>query len=66
MVKEINVNLDLIEIFSLKKSSTFSLDLSQLNTFKNINFTKDLKHFQYGEFKTRLKIIKKTGSILFR
>ena len=58
MFQEIDVNLDLTEIFDLKKSSTCSLGLSLLNTFENINITEALKHFQYGEFKTRLKFIK--------
>ena len=58
MLQEFDVNLDLAEIFSLKKSSTCSPGLNLMNTFENINITEALKHFQYGEFKTRLKFIK--------
>ena len=57
VVQEIDFDVDLTAVFSLKKISTCSQGLSQLNTFKNINITEALKHFQYGEFKTRLNFI---------
>ena len=58
MVQEADIDLDLIAVFSLKKSSSCSSDLNPLNTFQNINITEILKHFRYGEFKKRLKFIK--------
>ena len=58
MVQEVDIDGDLTAVFSLNKSSSCSSDLSPLNTFENINISEDLKHFQYGEFKTRLKFIK--------
>ena len=58
VVQEVDIEVDLTAVFSLKKSSSCSLDLSPLNTFQNINITEALNHFQYGEFKTRLKFIK--------
>ena len=58
MLQEFDINLDLTEIFSLKKSPICSPDLNPLNTFRNINTTEALKHFQYGEFKIRFKFTK--------
>ena len=58
MVQEVDVDVDLTAVFSLKKNSSCSSDLSPLNTFQKINITEALKHFQYGEFKTRFKFIK--------
>ena len=58
MVQEVDIDVDLTAVFSLNKSSSCSSDLNPLNTFDNINITEALKHFQYGEFKTRLKFIK--------
>ena len=58
MVQEVDIDVDLTAVFSLKKSSSCSLDLNPLNIFENINITETLKHFQYGEFKTRFKFIK--------
>ena len=58
MSQEFDVNLDLTEVFSFKKSPITVQTLAQLNTFRNINTTEVLKHFQYGEFKTRLKFTK--------
>ena len=51
VLQELDVDLDLIEIFSLKISSTCSPGLKRLSTFGNINITEDLKNFQYSEFK---------------
>ena len=58
VVKEIDIDVDLTAVFSLKKSSPCISDLNPLNTFENINITEALKHFRYGEFKTRFKFIK--------
>ena len=58
VVQKVDIDVDLIAVFSLQKSSSCSSDLSQLNTFQNINITEAQKHFQNGEFKTRLKFIK--------
>ena len=59
MEQEINIDVDLTAVFTLKKSSPCSSDLSPLNTFQKINnITEALKHFRYGEFKTRFKFIK--------
>ena len=46
MLQEFDVNLDLTEIFSLKKSSICSPGLNPFNIFGNINITEALKHFQ--------------------
>ena len=45
MLQEFDVNLDLTEIFSLKKSPICSPDLNPLNIFKNININEALKYF---------------------
>ena len=59
VVQEVDIDADLTVVFSLKKSSSCSSDLSPIeHIFLNINITEVLKHFQYGEFKTRLKFIK--------
>ena len=58
MLQEFDVNLDLTETFTLKKSPVCSPGLNSLNTFRYINITEALKHFQYGEFKARFKFIK--------
>ena len=58
VVQEVNIDVDLTAVFSLKKSSSCSSDLNPLNTSENINITEALKKFWYGEFKTRLKFIK--------
>ena len=58
VIQEVDIDVDLTAVFSLKKSSPCISYLSPLNTFENINITEALKHFQYGEFKTRLKSIK--------
>ena len=58
MVQEVDIDVDLTVVFSFKKGSSCSSDLSPLNLFENINITEALKHFQYGEFKTILKFIK--------
>ena len=58
MVQEVDIDVYLTAVFSLKKSSSCSSDLNPLNTSENINITEALKHFKYGEFKTRLKFIK--------
>ena len=58
MLQELDTDLDLTAVFSLKKSPACSSSLIQLSTFGNININKDLKHFQYGRFETRLKFIK--------
>ena len=58
VVQEVNIDVDLTAVFSLKKISSCSSDISPLNTFENININEALKHFRYGEFKTRLKFIK--------
>ena len=58
MVQEVDIDVDLTAVFSLKKSLSCSSDLSPLNAFQNINITEALKHFRYGEFKARLKFIK--------
>ena len=57
-MQEVDIDVDLTAVFSLKKSSSCSSNLSPLNTSENINITEALKHFRYVEFKTRLKIIK--------
>ena len=56
--QEVDIDVDLTAVFSLKKNLPWSSDLSPLNTFENINITEALKNFRYGEFKTRLKFIK--------
>ena len=58
MLQEIEIDADLTAVFSLKKSSICSPGLNPLNTFGNINITEALKHFQYGEFKTKFKFIR--------
>ena len=58
MLEIIDANLDLTEIFSLKKSSICSPGLNPLKKFRNTNITEALKYFQYGEFKTKFKFIK--------
>ena len=45
VVQEVDIDVDLTAVFSLKKSSSCSSDLSPLNTFGNINITEALKHF---------------------
>ena len=50
VLQELDIDLDLTAVFSLKKSP----DSSQIEHIGNINITEALKHFQYGEFKTRL------------
>ena len=58
VVQEVDIDVDLTAVFRLNKSSSCSSDLNLLNTSENINITEALKHFRYGEFKTRLKFIK--------
>ena len=59
MLQEFDVNLDLTEIFSLKKISAYSSDLSLIEYIREYKYiTEVLNHFQYGDFKTRLKFIK--------
>ena len=58
MVQEVDIDVDLTAIFSLKKNSSCSSDLNSLNTFENINITEALKHFRKSEYKSRLKYIK--------
>ena len=58
MVQEVDIDVDLIALFSLNKSSSCSSGLGSLNTFQNINTIEALKLFQYGEFNSRLKFIK--------
>ena len=41
MLQEFDVNLDLTEIFGLKKSPACSPDLNSLNTFENISIIED-------------------------
>ena len=50
VLQEFDIDLDLTAVFCLKKSP----DSSLIEHIGNINITKALKHFQYGEFKTRL------------
>ena len=50
VLQELDIDLDLTAVFSLKKSP----DSSPIEQIGNINITEALKHFQYGEFKTRL------------
>ena len=57
MKQEIDIDVDLIAVFSLKKSQTCHLNLSTIEYIRNINFTESQKYFQYGEFKTRFNII---------
>ena len=66
VVQEVDFDVDLTAVFSLKKSSTCSSDLNPLNTSENINITEALKHFRYGKFKTKLKFTNQTCSNLFR
>ena len=58
MSQEFDVNLDLKEVFSFKKSPTCIPDLSPIENIREYKSTEILKHFQYGEFKTRLKFTK--------
>ena len=58
MVQEIDIYVDLIAVFSLKKIPTLSQDLSQIEHIGNINITEVLKYFQFCKFKTTLKFIK--------
>ena len=58
VVQEVDIDVDLTAVFTLNKISSCSSDLNPLNTSENINITEALKHFRYGEFKTRLKFIK--------
>ena len=53
-----NIDLYLITIFRCKCKSSSSADLNQIEQFWSTNTTEDLKHFQYAEFNTRLKLIK--------
>ena len=55
MSQEFDVNLDLTEIFSFKKSPIAVQTLARLNTFGNINTTEILKHFQYQSDLKKLK-----------
>ena len=57
--REFDVDLDLTAVFNLKKSPTCSPYLNPTeHIFLNMNITDFLKHFQYDEFKTRLKFKK--------
>ena len=58
VIQEVDIDVDLTAVFSLKKKLPCSSDLSPLNTSENINITGALKYFRYGEFKTRLRFIK--------
>ena len=58
MIQEVDIDVDLTAVFSLKKNSSCSSDLNPLNTSENINIIEALKHFRYGEFKKRLEFIK--------
>ena len=51
--QEIDIDVYLTAVFSLKKSQTCSPGLSSLNIFVNTNINEALKHFQYDEFKTK-------------
>ena len=52
------IDLDLITAFGRKCKSTLSAELNPIEQFWSANTTEDLKHFQYAEFNTRLKLIK--------
>ena len=56
MVQDIDIVVDLTAAISLKKSLPCSSGLSPLNTFKNINITEALKHFQYGKLKKKIEV----------
>ena len=59
MLQELDIDLDLKAVFNLKKIPTYSRDIRSIKTHLGIkNITEDLKHFQYDEFKARLKFIK--------
>ena len=66
MVQEVDIDVDLTAVFSLKKNSSCSSDLSPFNTFKNINIIEALKHFRYGEFKKELSLSNQTFSNLLK
>ena len=66
MVQEVDIDADLTAVFSLKKSSSCSSDLSPLNTFENINITETLKHFQMVSLKQDLSWSNQICSNLFR
>ena len=51
VVQEIDIDLDLTAVFSLKKRPACSPDLSAIEHIWNINITEDRKHFQYGGLK---------------
>ena len=53
-----NIDIDLITAFRCKCKSASSADLNPIEHFWSTNITEDLKHFQYAEFNTRLKLIK--------
>ena len=57
-MQESDFGLDLTAVFGLMKRQVYSPDLSPLNIFGNINITEVLKHFQNGEFKSRLRFIR--------
>ena len=49
--QEIDIDLDLTAVFSLKKVQFAVQTKSQFNTSGTLNITGSLKYFQYGEFK---------------
>ena len=50
VLQELNIDLDLTAVFSLKKSP----DSNPIEHIGKINITEAIKHFQYGKFKSRL------------
>ena len=50
ILQELDIDLDLTAVSSLKKTP----DSIPIEYIGNINITEAIKHFQFGEFKTRL------------
>ena len=50
MLQQLDIDLDLTAVFSLKKYP----DSCPIEHIGNVNITEALKYFQYGELKTRL------------
>ena len=60
MLEEIDVNLDLNEIFNLKKSSICSPGLNPLKKFRNTNITEALYIFNMVNLKQDLSLSNQT------
>ena len=58
-VQEFDINFNLTAVFSLKKILTSSSDLSLIGYVWKYKYYWKSKAFEYGEFKMRLKFIKK-------